>query len=135
MRKTLIIGALVAAASFIIAPASAMALAPASSSPPAAADAAADIVLTAGGGVSGSAKRRYYKQKSYDHDYHGDHYYGERNKLQKQTTGRNVYKGFGPKQGDYRFSYTGRVGGIAPRSGSSRTPVTRHTRPRIIQLH
>lgn len=130
MRQSLIACAALAAAAIITTPASAMPLSPTVSSAPA----SADIMLVSSGGVSGSAKRRYYVEKSYDYDHRGGKYHGKRQGYEKKTSGRKLYKGFGPKQGDYRFSYTGRVGGVVPRSGAGKAPKARHTRPRIIQL-
>lgn len=138
MRQSLIVGAAVAAASLFALPASAVPLAPAVPFAPVTVDVSADVQLVASGGVSGSAKRRFYVKKSYDYDHRGGKYHGKyadkRNDNSKKTTGRNVFKGFGPKEGDYRFSYTGRVGGVVPRASSGNAPKARHTKPRIIQL-
>lgn len=134
MRNSLIVGAALAAVSLFAIPVSAAPLAPAAPSAPV----TTDVQLVASGGVSGSAKRRYYVKKYDDYDHRGGKHHGKfadkHHGYDKKTTGRNIYKGFGPKEGDYRFSYTGRVGGVAPRSGSGSAPKVRHTKPRIIQL-
>ncbi|MGB7432212.1 MAG: hypothetical protein WA921_07060 [Ahrensia sp.] len=134
MRNSFIVGAAFAVASLFALPASAAPLATAAPSVPV----TTDVQLVASGGVSGSAKRRYYVEKSYDHDHrsgkHTGKYADKRYGYDKKTTGRTIYKGFGPKQGDYRFSYTGRVGGVVPRSSTGSAPKVRHTKPRIIQL-